>query len=59
MSKQSEKLLSDAEIADLADKLIKEIQDAGGMKQYYDGLFGSGAYDRDLAGFVQSNDTVH
>lgn len=52
--------LSEDEIKEFADKLVKEIEGAGGMKQYYDQLFGVGAYDRDLVGMLAPyNETRH
>lgn len=59
MSKQSKKVLSDEELAEMADKLVKEIQDAGGMEKYYDGLFGKGSFNRDLARYIEPNGTIH
>lgn len=50
--------LSEDEIKEFADKIVKEVEDAGGMKKYYDQLFGVGAYDRDLAGFCPPHETL-
>ena len=59
MSKRDEPRLTDAEIAEFADKLVKEIEEAGGMKQYYDKMFGAGSYDRDLFDLMPASETRH
>ena len=55
--------LSKDEIKFIAEELAKEIDDAGGLERFYDQMYGDGAFkkdsDRYMAGFVDSNDTMH
>ena len=55
--------LSKDEIKFIAEELAKEIDDAGGLERFYDQMYGDGAFkkdsDRYIAGFVDSNGTVH
>ena len=55
--------LSKDEIKFIAEELAKEIDNAGGLERFYDQMYGDGAFkkdsDRYMAGFVDSNDTMH
>ena len=44
--------LSEEEIKSLAEELAKEIQEAGGLETYYDGMYGEGAFKKDAARYV-------
>lgn len=54
--------LNDDEIQFLAKQLAQEIEGLGGLEQYYNKMFGEGAFkkdaDRFVAGFVESNGTI-
>lgn len=55
--------LSKDEIKFIAEQLAKEVDEAGGLERFYDNMYGDGAFkkdsDRYIAGFVDSNGTIH
>ena len=53
------KRLTGEEIKFLAEELAKEIQEAGGLETYYDGMYGEGAFKRDADKYVAGRCPPH